>query len=71
MILLFYGDGKGKTSAAIGTTIRLIGYGKKVLFVQFMKKGASGRFIETSEIKSLKKIKNIKIIISGSVRWVI
>ena len=36
-IQVYTGDGKGKTTAAIGLAIRAIGAGKKVLFLQFMK----------------------------------
>lgn len=71
MILLFYGDGKGKTLSAIGVAIRLLGYGKRVLFVQFLKKGAGGNFIETSESKILGSLKNLRLIRSGSGRWVV
>ena len=38
---LYCGDGKGKTTAAVGLTVRAAGAGKKVLFVQFMKDGTS------------------------------
>ena len=41
-IIVFTGDGKGKTTAAIGTAIRAIGYGKKVVMIQFLKKGEYG-----------------------------
>jgi len=41
-ILVFTGDGKGKTTAAIGTAIRAIGHGKKVIMIQFLKKGEYG-----------------------------
>lgn len=36
-IQVYTGDGKGKTTAAIGLAIRALGAGKKVLFLQFMK----------------------------------
>lgn len=37
MILVFTGEGKGKSSAAIGTIIRSLGWGKKVTLVRFFK----------------------------------
>lgn len=42
MIHLIEGDGKGKTSAAVGMCVRAIGHGWKVLFVQFLKEDSSG-----------------------------
>lgn len=36
-IQVYTGNGKGKTTAAIGLAIRALGAGKKVLFLQFMK----------------------------------
>lgn len=36
-VQVYTGDGKGKTTAAIGLAIRALGAGKKVLFLQFMK----------------------------------
>ena len=37
MIIVFTGDGKGKTTATLGQALRSIGDGKKVLMVQFIK----------------------------------
>ncbi len=42
MIHLYYGDGKGKTTAALGLTIRALGSGFRVVFVQFLKNQATG-----------------------------
>ncbi len=49
-IHVYTGDGKGKTTAALGLTLRAVGAGWRVLFAQFLKHG------EFSEIKALKKL---------------
>jgi cob(I)alamin adenosyltransferase len=36
-VQVYTGDGKGKTTAAIGLTIRALGAGKRVAFLQYMK----------------------------------
>lgn len=55
MFFVLTGDGKGKTTCAIGMGVRACGAGKKVLMIQFMKQGGS------SEEKALSQIKNFKI----------
>ncbi len=37
LIIVYTGNGKGKTSASVGQAIRALGHGFDVLFVQFMK----------------------------------
>ncbi|MCI5120305.1 MAG: cob(I)yrinic acid a,c-diamide adenosyltransferase [Candidatus Electrothrix sp. AUS4] len=37
LILIFTGHGKGKTTAALGMTIRAAGHGMKTCFIQFIK----------------------------------
>lgn len=41
-IHIYCGDGKGKTTAAVGLCVRAAGHGKRVLFVQFLKSEGSG-----------------------------
>lgn len=55
MIQCYFGDGKGKTTAAIGQALRMAGAGKKVMVIQFLKDGFS------SENKMLEKC-GIKVI---------
>lgn len=51
MIQIYTGDGKGKTTAALGQALRAIGANKKVAILQFMKKG------DSSEFKAINKYK--------------
>ncbi len=50
MIHLYTGDGKGKTTAALGLALRFLGAGKKVFLIQFLKDGKS------SEIKAIRRL---------------
>ena len=52
---VYTGNGKGKTTAAIGLALRASGAGLKVFMQQFVKSG------DFSEIKALRKISGIKI----------
>lgn len=42
MIIVYTGDGKGKTTAALGMALRSVGWGGKVLVVQFIKAWKTG-----------------------------
>ena len=55
MIQVYTGNGKGKTTAALGLILRASGAGKKVYLCQFLK----GK--DCCELRSLKKYKNIKV----------
>jgi len=55
LIHLYTGEGKGKTTAALGLTLRASGAGYKVVIVQFMK----GR--DTSEVGSLSLLPGVTV----------
>lgn len=56
MIHLYTGDGKGKTTAAIGLCIRAAGRGFSVCFSQFMKGN------DTGELYVLRSLPNVEIL---------
>ncbi|MEA1939155.1 MAG: cob(I)yrinic acid a,c-diamide adenosyltransferase, partial [Candidatus Caldatribacteriota bacterium] len=55
LIQVYTGDGKGKTTAALGLALRAAGRDMKILIVQFMKKWDYG------ELHSVKLIPNITL----------
>ncbi len=56
LIHLYAGDGKGKTTASMGLSIRAAGRGMRVVIVQFLKGQVTG------ELKILETIPNIQVI---------
>ncbi len=56
MIHLYSGEGKGKTSAAIGMAVRMSGAGKEIIFSQFMKGN------ESSELKVLEMLPQVSLL---------
>lgn len=63
-IHIYTGNGKGKTTAALGLALRAVGAGFKVFFGQFLKKGAF------SEIKALRRFPEITVRQFGCGRFV-
>lgn len=55
MIYVFTGEGKGKTTAALGVGLRALGTDKKVLMIQFLKPG------DSSENEVIEKLDNFKV----------
>src|SRR5437016_9236981 len=54
--LVFYGDGKGKTSAAFGVALRAVGRGWKVLMIQYTKMGEWPKGEPMGEINGAKRL---------------
>lgn len=53
LVHLYTGNGKGKTTAAFGLALRVIGRGGKVLIVQFLKGSPSGEVLAARMIPNL------------------
>ncbi len=59
LVIVYTGEGKGKTTAALGLALRAAGYKKKVLILQFGKIWFSG------ELEGVKKLKPFVKLIQG------
>lgn len=59
LIMVYTGNGKGKTTAALGQAIRALGHGFRVFMIHFMK----GR--EYGEFNALQKMGGLRIIRAG------
>lgn len=59
LVHIYTGDGKGKTTAALGLALRFAGSGGKVLYTQFLKNDTS------SELSILSELEQITFLPSG------
>jgi len=66
LLIVYTGNGKGKTSAALGTAFRAIGSGLKVLMVQFIK--GSWHYGELDTAKMLGDAFEIRVMGRGFVK---
>lgn len=72
LVQVFWGDGKGKTTSALGTALRACGNGFSVHLVQFMKNGASSLEAQIpGEIKSLDRFETFSFKRFGVGSWFI
>lgn len=69
-IQVYTGDGKGKTTAALGLVMRALGAGLRVYIGQFMKKGSYSESKFLSDLKKNIKKYNIKIEQFGAKRFI-
>ena len=53
MIHIYYGDGKGKTTAAVGLAARAAGNNMRVMFVQFLKTDSSGERLSLEKLDTV------------------
>ena len=59
---VYTGNGKGKTTAAMGLALRSAGHGNKVLVAQFMKRGNSG------ELKAFGRFDNVRVMAANPIK---
>jgi len=59
LIMVFTGDGKGKTTAAVGQALRALGHGFRVYMIHFMKGRDYGEFL------ALEKMPNLTLVRAG------
>lgn len=53
LVMVFTGDGKGKTTAAVGQAVRALGHGYRVFMIHFMKGRDYGEFLALEKMPGL------------------
>ena len=57
LVMVYTGDGKGKTTAAVGQAIRALGHGYRVFMIHFMKGRDYGEYLAASRLPNLTVVK--------------
>ena len=53
LVQIYYGDGKGKTTAAFGLAFRCAGWGRRVVIAQFLKSSPCGELTAAERFPTL------------------
>ncbi len=61
LVVVNTGDGKGKTTAALGMVLRAVGHGMRALVVQFVKSGE-----DTGELRALENLDSVTVKVMGA-----
>jgi cob(I)alamin adenosyltransferase len=65
IVMVYTGDGKGKTTAALGLALRAVGHNEKVMIIQFMKGDSS-----YGEIQAVRQYLPIRLEQTGTLNFV-
>lgn len=61
LLHIYYGDGKGKTTAAFGLAFRCAARGGRVLIAQFLKDGGSGEMIQARITQNVQVLDGVRL----------
>jgi len=71
MTWIFWGDGKGKSTAALGGALRALGHGLRVHMVQFLKGGPVGPSQPLGELEALRLVPGFTVEQFNAEEWVL